>query len=135
MCSDYLRSLGDDTDAALQLLVHDLVSTRILPDGEARAAVRTRAQDHLESQHEMGLEVNALETAVWVTEAIQEDIIEGLGLDQRVINWPACPRHPQHPMWLVEGRQSPATSPLVPTCDPVWTCITDNEAIAELGCL
>ena len=130
---DYLRSLGVDTDSALQLLVHDLVSTGVLPDNEAQAAVRIRAREHLEAQHEMGLEVTALETAVWVSEAVQEDIIEGLGPEQRVTNWPSCPRHPQHPLWLVEQRQSFLQPPTEPSSDPFWTCITDDEAIAELG--
>src|SRR5437763_12501748 len=34
--------------------------------------------------------------------------------------WPACPRHPQHPLWYDEDRQA-------------WCCQQDGVAIAALG--
>ena len=33
-------------------------------------------------------------------------------------SWPACPRHPAHPLWLVEG---------------VWCCDDDEAPLAALG--
>jgi hypothetical protein len=32
--------------------------------------------------------------------------------------WPSCPRHPNHPLWLHDGR---------------WYCERDGEALAALG--
>jgi hypothetical protein len=32
--------------------------------------------------------------------------------------WPACPRHPNHPLWCRDG---------------AWWCVADNVAIAPLG--
>ena len=32
--------------------------------------------------------------------------------------WPACPRHPNHPLWLRDGS---------------WRCEQDGDAIAKLG--
>ena len=34
--------------------------------------------------------------------------------------WPACPRHPNHPLWFRDG---------------VWRCERDGQAVAALGAL
>ena len=34
--------------------------------------------------------------------------------------WPACPRHPNHPLWFNDGS---------------WWCVQDGVAIARLGAL
>src|SRR4051794_37619531 len=65
---DYLRSFGDDIDAALALIVRDIVATGALTADEAGAAVRIQAAFHLEDQVENGVEPRADETALWVAE-------------------------------------------------------------------
>jgi hypothetical protein len=69
---------------------------------------------------------------VWVAEAVQEDIIEGRGTKPGMITWPSCPLHPQHPLWL-QGRNLTPPSISRDEHDPVWTCVTSNRQIAELG--
>jgi hypothetical protein len=34
------------------------------------------------------------------------------------VTWPRCPRHPNHPLWLVGGH---------------WQCTRDNVAVSALG--
>ena len=34
--------------------------------------------------------------------------------------WPACPRHPNHPLWYDQGREA-------------WCCQQDDAALALLG--
>lgn len=34
------------------------------------------------------------------------------------VSWPRCPRHPNHPLWLIEG---------------IWRCTKDDVAVARLG--
>jgi hypothetical protein len=128
---DYLRALGTDFEAGLSLLVHDLTATGVMNQEQAERSVRLRAADHLRHSTENGLSIYAEETAVWVTEAIQEDIIEGLGR-VRLVTWPACPDHPNHPMWLRSNDEAHASSG-EPQTDPAWTCLTTKRAIAELG--
>jgi hypothetical protein len=130
---DYLRSLGDDIEAALALIVHDIVATGALTADEADAVVRIRASFHLEDQLENGVEPRAHETALWVAEAVQEDLIEGVGVGDRLTTWPACPDHPNHPLWLRSGQEDLARRGGVLLDDPVWTCTTTHRPVAELG--
>jgi hypothetical protein len=127
---DYLRALGTDVKAGLALLVHDLTATGVMDQEEAERFVRIRAAEHLEHLNESGLRVYAEETAVWVTEAIREEIIEGTG-GVRLVTWPACPDHPNHPLWLRSNDEG-ASSGDQPS-DPAWTCLTTKRAIAEPG--
>jgi hypothetical protein len=123
---DYLEALGDDVDAGLTLIVHDLVVTRALTKADATALVRSRADDHLSSlgEHEVP---DAAETACWVAETVQDDLLDGLR-----VTWPPCPDHPQHPLWL-QPRNPANTTYVDRMTDPVWTCITSHRPIAELG--
>ena len=50
----------------------------------------------------------------YVVEQIQQDMHD-LFIDTQ---WPACPRHPHHPMWYH---------------DDYWWCSTDGAAIVQLG--
>lgn len=130
---DYLRLLGDNVDAALALIVNDLVATGAMARGEAEATVRIQASIHLEFQVANALNVHAEETAVWVAEAVQEDLIEGTGIWPRMVTWPACPDHPNHPLWLRSSHEQTESGAIEVADDPVWTCITRNRAVAELG--
>ena len=127
---DYLRRLGDDVDAALALIVHDLVSTGAMSRDDAVAAVRIRAQEHFDSSADLGVTVDAAETAVWVTEALQEDLIEGWGESQPMVVWPRCPDHANHPLWLSSSGQVDGD---VVLDDPAWTCRATGRTVVELG--
>lgn len=125
---DYLRSLADNIDEALALVVHDAVTTGALTAADAGAMVRNRATDYIQDQVANGLNPGADDTAVWVAEAVQQDLIEGLGTAGRLVTWPPCPEHPNHPLWLrTAGRFDRDAD------DPVWRCSTTNRAVAELG--
>ena len=127
----YLRDLGGHVDRALALVVHDLVATKAIARDRAEAAVRIRAEEHLEIVQSNGFPVSAQETAVWVAEAVQEDLIEGRGDERQLVVWPRCPDHPNHPLWL-RPRTAPDGSSVVDG-DETWTCITTHRSIAELG--
>jgi hypothetical protein len=128
-----LQSLGDDIDAALALIVRDIVATGALTADEAGAAVRIQAAFHLEDQVENGIEPRADETALWVAEAVQENLIEGLGPSNRLVTWPSCPEHPNHPLWLRSPDENFARSGDGLRSDPVWTCTVTGKPVAELG--
>jgi hypothetical protein len=130
---DYLRSLGDNIDAALALIVHDIVATGALTAEEAAAAVHIQTAFHLEDQVENGIEPRADETALWVAEAVQENLIEGSGVGHRLVAWPPCPKHPNHPLWLRSPDENFRRSGDDLPDDPVWTCTTTGLPVAELG--
>jgi hypothetical protein len=125
---DYLRTLGENIDEALALIVHDVVATGALTPAEAGAMVRNRAADYLKDQVANGFNPRADDTAVWVAEAVQEDLIEGLGIAGRLVTWPPCPEHPNHPLWLRSAGKLDRDAD-----DPVWRCSTTNQPVAELG--
>jgi hypothetical protein len=115
------------------LIVHDIVATGVMPVEEAQAVVHDRAVWHLESQSALGLDINAEETAVWVAEAVQEDIIEGYRGRPGRTTWPACPDHPQHPLWLLGSYEERPDGTAEVIQDPAWTCRTSGRVVAELG--
>lgn len=131
--ADYLRLLGEDVEAALSLIIRDVVATGVMPVEEASSVVRERAREHLESQAELRLKTNAEETAVWVAEAVQEDIIEGRDDRPGLVTWPACPEHPEHPLWLRGDYEELPDGTEKSIRDPAWTCITSERVVAELG--
>lgn len=130
--ADYLRALRGDVDAALALIIHDVIATGAMTHDHAGAAVRIRAAEHQEDLGSLGFEISAAEVAVWVAEAIQEDLIEGFGSGRRLVVWPACPDHPDHPLWL---RRTDERVDSQAGDDPAWTCPTTHRRIAELGAL
>jgi hypothetical protein len=108
----YLRRYDDDLAGALELVIADLVAGGFgLADAEVCARkVASRLDD--------GFERTGGQVALWVAEAIQDDVIAEISGP-----WPRCPDHPSHPLWLTpEGS---------PTC--AWTCPTTGEHVAELG--
>ena len=121
----YLRALGSDVAAGLALVVHDVVVTGALPRSEAEAAVRIRAADYFESLEHDGVEPDAGDVAVWTAEAVQGDLIEGLGCSPRLATWPVCPDHRHHPLWLRSADRGTGHEQ-EPVDDPVWTC-PDHE--------
>jgi len=52
-----------------------------------------------------------------LTQQLVDDVQEGL-MDLVDTSWPACPRHPNHPLWLRDG---------------AWHCERDGVALAPLG--
>ena len=50
----------------------------------------------------------------YVVEQVQQDMHDSFA----DISWPACPRHPHHPMWYSDGH---------------WRCATDKVPIVALG--
>jgi hypothetical protein len=71
--------------------------------------------------------------ALWVAEAVQEDLIEGIGVSDRLVTWPLCPDHPNHPLWLRSSQENFARRGGELLDDPVWTCTTTRRPVAELG--
>jgi len=109
----YLREFDDDLEGALNLVIRDL-QTGDLSAGEASGLVWQLAEwrfDWVDSEP-------AGMTALEVAEDAQERVIENCPAH----NWPACPRHPKHPLWL--AGQYPERS---------WTCTATGERIANLG--
>jgi len=109
----YLREFADDLDGALNLVIRDLKTGGLSAD-EASRLVWQLAEWRFDwvSSEPAGL------TALEVAEDAQERVIENYPEH----NWPACPRHPSHPLWL--AGQYP---------DRAWTCTTTGERIANLG--
>lgn len=53
-----------------------------------------------------------------LTEKVVDDVQQEF-MDMFIdTTWPACPRHPNHPLWLHDGQ---------------WYCERDEEALAPLG--
>ena len=129
---DYLQALGGDVDAGLGLIIHDLVTTKALSRADATRIVRRRADEYRRGASRTGMSGNAGATTFWVAEAVQEDLIEGLGTPAQT--WPICPDHPHHPLWLQP--RDPDNDTYVDVdrpVDPVWTCIVSGRRIATLG--
>jgi hypothetical protein len=76
---------------------------------------------------------DAPETALWIAEAVQEDLIEGHGDLPRMVTWPACPDHPTHPLWLKRRGEDAPTAAETDWGDPAWTCTRSGAVVAELG--
>ncbi len=110
----------------MSLIGHDLIATAVLPESDAEVWVRVRTELHLESQSALGLAIDdACGTALWVAEAVQDDLIEGHGSMPRTIVWPRCPDHRNHPLWLRSSDPQ--------RLDPAWTCPTTERVVAQLG--
>ena len=69
---------------------------------EVRSEYESRSIDDLES----------------LTEYFVGDVQQGFMDTYIDISWPACPRHPNHPMWFHDG---------------AWYCDRDGVALAKLG--
>ena len=63
---------------------------------------------------EARLRPEAYGTEERLVEDVQQDFHD-LFVD---VTWPACPRHPNHPLWYRDG---------------AWWCETDGVAVARLG--
>ncbi len=113
--------------------MHDIVATGALSAEEAAAAVRIQAAFHIDDQVENGNQPQAGETALWVADALQANLIEGLGISDRLVTWPPCPDHRNHPLWLRSPNETVARRGEAFCDDPVWTCPTTGKPIAELG--
>jgi hypothetical protein len=109
----YLRAYDDDLGGALELAIADVVTADIDRDDAARL-VWASAEDRLDH---VGAESGG-ETALWVINALQEQMIE----DRSGHVWPACPDHPSHPLWI-EALDS----------DARWTCEQSGRRVARLG--
>lgn len=109
----YLREFDDDLDGALDLVIRDLQTGGLLA-AEASKLVWQLAEWRFDwvSSEPAGL------TALEVAEDAQERVIENYPAHK----WPACPRHPNHPLWLAGHYPERA-----------WTCTTTGERIANLG--
>ena len=115
----YLRAYDDDLPGALALVVHDIVATQALSGTEARALVI-----YYTEMHEPPYGAHPHETALWVAEAVQEHFMDGDARQPPRINWPECPQHPEHPLWLANDTDD---------TDPAWTCPATEKPVAELG--
>jgi hypothetical protein len=61
---------------------------------------------------------NAIDHASTVVNQVQQHLH-----DERIdTTWPACPRHPRHPLWLRLGAQGLS-----------WYCERDDKEISRLG--
>lgn len=109
----YLCDFDDDLGGALNLVIRDLQTGGLSAD-EASRLVWQLAEWRLDwvSSEPAGL------TALEVAEDAQERVIENYPAH----NWPVCPRHPNHPLWLA-GRYP----------ERAWTCTATGERIANLG--
>lgn len=95
-----------------QLLLHDVASTlgnRVGADAKAYLAYR----------------INDAWSVTWANETAVDRAQRAVDDVQQVVHdefidttWPACPRHPNHPLWFREGW---------------WWCEMDGVAIAKLG--
>jgi len=101
----------------------------------ARDVVHTLGTQYLTVVHDLAANAHALAIG-WIEpdEDGEGDIVEKTqaSYDQKVVDdvqqyfhdvfvdttWPACPRHPHHPLWFRDG---------------AWWCETDRVALARLG--
>ena len=108
------RALADAVARAAELLTRDVLSTL----GPAhRGVVAERAaslQEFWPEEADEALDASLVEYRL--AEEVQEHFHD-LYIDT---TWPACPRHPNHPLWCEDG---------------AWWCARDRLAIARLGAL
>jgi hypothetical protein len=110
----YLHRFDDDLGGALGLVILDLLTAGIDEDDASRW-VWDLAEHEIDNT--FGTEPAGL-TALWVAENLQERVIK-----TRFNTWPACPEHPNHPLWLSSPHDFNAT----------WTCPASGRPIARLG--
>jgi hypothetical protein len=64
------------------------------------------------------------ESPVEARRSVDRSVVDGLQQTAHDLfwdtTWPACPRHPQHPLWYDEDREA-------------WCCRQDGVAVAPLG--
>jgi hypothetical protein len=107
-----------DTDRITSLLLADAVPSL----GErARAEVRQLVANY-EQHAQQWMEAGA--SVVDAQHSFNQYVVDGLQQKAHDLfwdtRWPACPRHPQHPLWYDEDRQA-------------WCCQRDRVALAPLG--
>ena len=107
-----------NTERIVRLLTEDAVRTL----GErARTEVRSVATN-MEENARVWLEQGDNLAAVQrdfnreVVDHFQQDVHD----DHWDTTWPACPRHPNHPLWYDDRREA-------------WYCPRNGEALARLG--
>lgn len=107
-----------DTERIVRLLTVDAVRTL----GErARSEVRSVATN-MEENARVWLEQGDNLAAVQrdfnreVVDHFQQDVHD----DHWDTTWPACPRHPNHPLWYDDRREA-------------WYCAQNGDALARLG--
>lgn len=113
---------------AVELIAHDLTATL----GWDHARAQAEARDALDNRMQFLLDDLAWEQLDPATrQEVPEDLaVEAVeDLQQRLhdtfvdTTWPACPRHRQHPRWLLEDDRG----------GTAWCCPRDHAAIAPLG--
>jgi len=127
----WLAPLPDqlDTSRIVQLLLRDAVGTL----GEhVRAEVESTASFTAELARERMLPVEAgshwsaspgdtlAEAQEYFDQSVVEKFQQAVHDEQWDTVWPACPRHPNHPLWYDADLEA-------------WCCTSDNVMIAPLG--
>jgi len=100
----------DEIAKMLELLARDFASTRVAKHLDA-------LPDSVEEVREWydGLEDTDIDSLTQhLVDDTQQDLMDSF-LDT---TWPACPRHPNHPLWFH---------------DEAWYCERDREPLAPLG--
>ena len=92
-----------------------------LPSLLSQDLMSTLERDYLDVVREMAkIQREFAEERDWYLTRVGEEVqqyIHDCFIDTR---WPACPRHPNHPLWIREGS---------------WWCERDGEAVAAVGSL
>ena len=107
-----------DTDRVVRLLMADALATL----GErARAEVLAVAASRAESARELMERGGSLaEAQRYFDLDVVEQFQEAMHDWHWDTTWPACPRHPKHPLWYDEERDA-------------WVCRQDGATAAPLG--
>lgn len=84
---------------------------------DLRATLGPRVPDDEVARVAAGMREFASTPAEYVERVVEsvQQAVHDLFIDT---TWPACPRHPQHPLWYHAG---------------AWWCSTDRVAIAPIG--
>jgi hypothetical protein len=107
-----------DTERIVRLLLADAMATL----GEhARAEVLAVAASLGENAH---LHIEHGDTLAEAQRFFDREVVDRFQQSVHDLywdtTWPACPRHPKHPLWYDEERKA-------------WCCQQDGSAIAPLG--
>lgn len=103
-----ISGLPMEAQEAVVALLRDLRAT-LAPEAllELEAATIARAGELLDV-------VDPIDIAQPLVDDVQQQVHDEF-ID---VTWPRCPRHPNHPLWLVGGQ---------------WQCTRDNVAVSALG--
>ena len=105
----------EELDAAIEKIVHDLVSTLGWDQEEARRFIIPEVWNATEIKRTGGLW--HWNVTFWLGENVQQSLH-----DQHVdTSWPSCPWHLRHPLWLAPYDST----------DLSWTC--SGRVVARLG--